>query len=195
RAAKGAARSYQLLSSYQEAYKWWGIAMNFEESGPDDFNHYIFSAHQAGKLGVLKTAFNEAPADWALSRGNFSLDSLLAWYSKPFNIELRNVKALNSTAADYGISVDQNGNSYFSSDRGHVPASGKKSIRVDGAYKFETKKYDMTGRNFIGIYRGDGENQVQAIKSVVPNTFHIADPFLMKGQPVLFYTLTRDLEK
>src|SRR5690606_13703544 len=50
-------------------------------------------------------------------------------------------------------------------------------------------------RDFIGIYKADGQNPVQAIKSVVPNTFHIADPFLMKEKPVLFYTLTRAVKK
>src|SRR5690554_2666837 len=58
RAAKGAAQSYQLLSSYQDAYKWWKITVGFEESGPEDYNRYIYSTHQAGKLEEVKAALD-----------------------------------------------------------------------------------------------------------------------------------------
>lgn len=195
RAAKGAAVSYQLLSSYQEAFKWWKTAIGFEESDRDDFNRYIYSAHQAGALEEVKAALDEAPAALRLPQGSFNLDSLEFWYENPAPLTLQSVAGLNSPAADFGIMLDEDGNSYFSSDRGQVSNSGKKSIRVDGAYKFDTQQYGMTGRDFLGIYRKDGNNQIQAIKSPVPHTFHSADPFLMQAQPVMFYTVTRDLEK
>src|SRR5690606_35179525 len=75
KAAKGAAQSYQLLSSYQDAYKWWKITVDFKESSPDDFNQYIFSTYQAGKLEEVKTAL-ESSSKSIFTRGNFNRDSL-----------------------------------------------------------------------------------------------------------------------
>lgn len=195
RAAKGAAVSYKMLSSYEEANKWWKKTVEFEESTPDDFSNYIFSTHQVGSLNEVKAAIENASPKWHSPKANFNLDSLTSWYSHQKNVQLVSLDALNSSSADYGISFDKDGNSYFSSDRGPVSSSGKKSIRVDGVNKFNTKKYDMTGRDFISIYKGDGKNQILPIQSLVPNTFHFADPYMMKEKPIIFYTLTRDIGK
>ncbi|HLW19894.1 MAG TPA: OmpA family protein, partial [Cyclobacteriaceae bacterium] len=124
-----------------------------------------------------------------------SLDSLKMWYSNPRNIALIGLEALNSPSADYGIAFDPQGNTYFSSDRGAVSSSGRKSIRIDGANKFDTKRNESTGRDFIKIYREDGKNQPVAVNSMVPKTYHFADPFFMKEKQVVFYSLTRDLGK
>lgn len=195
RAAKGAAVSYNMLSSYEEANKWWEKTVEFEESTADDFSNYIFSIHQAGTLEEVKMAISKASPKWKSPKDNFNMDSLTVWYAQPMNIQLASMENLNSNSADYGISHGQEGNIYFSSDRGDLASSGKKSIRVDGANKFNSKQYGMTGRDFIGIYQKNGEDQIRPIQPLVPQTFHFADPFLMKDKPVLFYTITRDLDK
>jgi outer membrane protein OmpA-like peptidoglycan-associated protein len=195
RAAKGAAVTYDMLSSYKEANKWWEKTVEFEESTADDFSNYIFSIHQAGSLDDVKIAISKASPKWQSPKDNFNMDSLMVWYAQPKNIQLASLETLNSNSADYGISHDQKGNVYFSSDRGDIASSGKKAIRVDGSNTFNSKQYGMTGRDFIGIFYRNEDDQVQQIQPVVPNTFHFSDPYLMKDKPVLFYTITRDLGK
>jgi outer membrane protein OmpA-like peptidoglycan-associated protein len=193
RAAKGAAMAYDRLNSYQEANKWWGLVVAFDEATSEDHSNHLLAIQRTGDLERLKDALETAPSTPAM--GNINLDSLTRWYSNPKNVELIGVEAVNSAAADYGIAFDQQGNSYFSSDRGAITSSGKKSIRIDGVNKFDKKKNESTGRDFIKIYKVSGEGQPVAIKSLVPETYHFADPYFMKGKKVAFYSLTRDLGK
>jgi len=193
RAAKGAAMAYDQLASYQEANKWWAVAVGFDEATSEDHSNHIFSIHRTGDIDKLKAALESAPD--TSDAGDISLDSLKMWYSNPRNIALIGLEALNSPSADYGIAFDPQGNTYFSSDRGAVSSSGRKSIRIDGANKFDTKRNESTGRDFIKIYREDGKNQPVAVNSMVPKTYHFADPFFMKEKQVVFYSLTRDLGK
>ncbi|MEX2592888.1 MAG: OmpA family protein [Anditalea sp.] len=195
RAAKGAAESYEWLSSYKEAYKWWKLVVNFEESTSDDFSNYIFATHQSDNLDEVKAALENASPKWDSPKGNFNMDSLMAWYSNPKNIELVSLEAFNTSFTDFGIAFDKEGNTYFSSDRGSITSSGKKAIRIDGANKFSTNKYDMTGRDYINIYKLDDNEQITSLYSLVPETHHFSDPFFMEEKPIMFYTLTRDVGK
>jgi outer membrane protein OmpA-like peptidoglycan-associated protein/tetratricopeptide (TPR) repeat protein len=193
RAAKGAAIAYERLSSYQQAYKWWKSVVDFEEATPDDFANYVYAVHQGGSFEELKAAVEKNKG--LVSQANFNMDSLLLWYSNSKNVELISLDSLNSPATDYGLAFDQKGNRYFSSDRGPVSSSGKKSIRVDGSNQFDTERYDMTGRNFISIYKEDEKKRLVPLESIVPDTYHFADPWFMKQSPILFYTVTRDQGK
>lgn len=192
RAAKGAALSHDNLAAYQEANKWWTKVVAFDEATAADYSQYLASLQKSGNIQELEAALKAS--SFPNVAGNIHVDSLKGWYANPRTIELISLE-LNSSAADYGIAFDPVGNTYFSSDRGTVSSSGKKSIRIDGANKFSTEHNDMTGRDFIKIYK-EGENgQVSAVSSVVPKTYHFADPHFVNSQPVVFYTLTRDLGK
>jgi outer membrane protein OmpA-like peptidoglycan-associated protein len=193
KAARGAAMAYDQLRSYQEANKWWTLAVGFEEATSEDHSNHILSIQRTGDLEKLKAALNSASETSTV--GNVNLDSLEKWYSSQRNMELLGMDALNSSSADYGIAFDQQGNTYFSSDRGTVASSGQKSIRIDGVNKFDRRMNESTGRDFIKIYKKDGENQAVAVQPAVPNTFHFADPYFLKDKSVVFYTLTRDLGK
>ena len=192
RAAKGAALSYDKVAAYQDANKWWTKVVDFDEASPADYSQYLASLQQSGNVQELEAALKAS--SFPNEAGNIHLDSLKAWYANPRTIELINLD-LNSSAADYGIAFDPAGTTYFSSDRGAVSSSGNKSIRIDGANKFSTKKNVMTGRDFIKIYKEGENNQISPVSSVVPKTFHFADPHFVKSEPVVFYTLTRDLGK
>jgi outer membrane protein OmpA-like peptidoglycan-associated protein len=195
RAAKGTAESYEGLSFYKEAYHWWKLVVQFEESTSDDFSNYIFATHQAGNFDEVKTALKNASPQFDSTTGNFHMDSLKVWYSNPKNIELVSLEAFNSSFTEFGIAFDKDGNTYFSSDRGNISSTGKKPIRIDGVNNFNTKKYDMTGRDFIGIYKMNGKQQIAPIHSLVPETHHFSDPYFMKERPIMFYTLTRNVGK
>lgn len=192
KAAKGAALSYDKLGAYQDAHKWWAEVIGFEDATSEDYSHYLSSLQQNGKLQELEAALQASSFPNAGS--NIQLDSLKAWYASPRTIELISLE-LNSSAADYGIAFDPAGNSYFSSDRGQVSSSGKKSIRIDGANKFSTKYNEMTGRDFIKIYKEGANGQAASVPSVVPRTYHFADPHFVQSQSLVFYTVTRDLGK
>lgn len=189
-AAKGAARSYEYLASYTEANKWWEKTVSFDNATSEDYSEYISSVHRAGDLVQLKAALGRTPLP--SDAGRIDLDSLNKWYAHTRPVELTGLE-LNSSSADYGIAFDQQGGTYFSSDRGNRSSSDYKSIRIDGSRKFNAKRYNMTGRDFIRIYKEGEKNLVAAIPSVVPKTYHFADPYFLQNQPVVFYTVTRDL--
>lgn len=187
RAARGAALSHDKLAAYQDAHDWWLKAVGFEEATSQDYSHYLAALQQTGNVEQLEAALKASP-----NKNHINLDSLKTWYANPRNVELVSIE-INSAAADYGLSFDPKGNTYFSSDRGTVSSSAKKSIRIDGANKFNTKRNDMTGRDFIKIYQANANNQISPVSPVVPKTSHFADPYFMSSKPVVFYTLTRDL--
>lgn len=190
KAAKGAAMAYDQLHSYQEATKWWATVVGFQEATSEDHSSHILAIQRTGDLEKLRVALASAPGTSSL--GNINVDSLEMWNSNPSNIELIGLDALNSSSADYGIAFDQQGNTYFSSDRGAVTSSGPRSIRIDGVNKFDTRMNESTGRDFIRIYKEDGTDQPITVHSVVPKTYHLADPHFMKEKQVAFYSLTRD---
>lgn len=192
RAAKGAAQSYERLAAYQNAHQWWTKAISFDEADSEDYARYASSLYSTGELKEVVARLQDPSI--AKGLGTARTDSLKKWYSNPGKMELVGM-GFNSSSADYGIAFDQEGSGYFSSDRGAVPSSGKKAIRVDGIKHFDRTKHDMTGRAFIKIYKGGENDQVVPVVSVVPGTYHFADPFFMRDKPIMFYTVSREVGK
>ncbi|MDN3669320.1 OmpA family protein [Echinicola jeungdonensis] len=194
RAAKGAAKSFQKINDYEKAYEWWKTTLAFESSTTQDYAKFIASANQLGKIEEVKEALDTLSArDERFDQIN--IDSLMGWYENPKLVEAIPVDSVNSAATDFGGAEDKKGNFYFASDRGETSDSGKPLIRFDVANKIEEDEYAWTGRDFLTVYKVSEEGQVSTLKSPVPDTYHFSDPYFMENEDVVFYTITRELDK
>ena len=195
RAALGAAEAYSVLRDYQKIHQWRKTAATFDEADSDDVLYYIASANQVGNLEEVKTALDSLRGMQAGPIQQLQLDSLTYWYTHTGNAELVNVPAINTTSSEFGMTKDNRGNTYFSSDRGAAALPIKRAIRIDNGHKYYNRKADFTGRDFLGIYKIDAQGGVEEFLSPIPDVLHLADPFFMESKPIVFYTVTRTIKK
>lgn len=194
-AALGAAEAFSKLRDYQKIYQWRKNAASFKEADADDVLFYIAAANQVGNLEEVKSALDSLRGRQSGPIQQLQLDSLSYWYDNPGNAEMVNVPAINTTSSEFGMTKDNRGNTYFSSDRDGAGLPIKRAIRFDNGYKYYNRGADFTGRDFLGIYKVDSEGAVEEFVSPVPDIFHLADPFFMESMPVVFYTVTRAIKK
>ncbi len=194
-AAVGAAEAYSKLRNYQKIYQWRKNAASFKESDADDVLFYIASANQVGNLDEVRSALDSLRGMQSGPIQHLQLDSLSYWYNNAGNAEMVSVPAINTASSEFGMTKDNRGNTYFSSDRGSAALPIKRAIRIDNGYKYYNRKADFTGRDFLGIYKVNSEGAVEEFVSPVPDVFHLADPFFMDSKPVVFYTVTRAIKK
>ncbi|WP_158855915.1 OmpA family protein [Lunatibacter salilacus] len=194
-AAVGAAEAYSKLRDYQKIYQWRKNAASFDEADADDVLFYIAGANQVGNLEEVKSALDSLRGRQSGPIEHLQLDSLRHWYTHPSNAEMVNVPAINTASSEFGMTKDNRGNTYFSSDRGTAALPIKRAIRIDKGHKYYNRKADFTGRDFLGIYKVNSEGAVEEYVSPVPDVFHLADPFFMESKPVVFYTVTRAIKK
>ncbi|HSI74735.1 MAG TPA: OmpA family protein [Lunatimonas sp.] len=194
-AAVGAAEAYSKLRDYEKSYQWRKNAASFDEADADDVLYYIASANQVGNLEEVKSALDSLRGRQSGPIEQLQLDSLSYWYTNPGNAEMVNVPTINTASSEFGMTKDNRGNTYFSSDRGTAGLPKKRAIRIDNGHKYYNRKADFTGRDFLGIYKVNSEGAVEEFVSPVPDVFHLADPFFMESKPVVFYTVTRAIKK
>lgn len=184
-----AARSFENIREYQLSYNWWRIASKFEEATVEDKKSFALAAQRIGNVEEYYQIKGQlGMADGADIETIKSLAAKKTAAIVPFD-------SLNSRFADYGVSIDNNGNKYITSDRG-LQESGKgskKLIRIDGRNRFKREEYGWTGRDFLSIYKVDDEG-IKEVNSPVPNTYHFSDPFFLKERPVVFYTVNREVK-
>ncbi len=195
RAAVGAAEAYEKLRNYEKAYEWRKKAINFPESEKSDLLKYIASANQAGETEEVKRALDSLGSVEAPPLKNLELDSLRHWYENPSKAELVGLSSINTSNAEFGITMDAQGNTYFSSDRGDVTPRRKRGLRIDKSYRYFDKSSDWTGRDFLGVFKKDKDGVITPFNVPVPDVFHVTDPFFLKDQPIVFYTVTRKIRK
>lgn len=194
-AAVGAAEAYSKLRDYQKIYQWRKNAAKFEEANADDVLYYIASTNQVGNVDEVKSALDSLRGRQSGPIQQLQLDSLTYWYTNTGNAELVNVPAINTASSEFGMTRDNRGNTYFSSDRGAASLPIKRAIRIDKGYIYYNRDADFTGRDFLGIFKIDSEGTVEEFVSPVPDVFHLADPFFMESKPIVFYTATRAIRK
>ncbi|WP_185974263.1 OmpA family protein [Litoribacter populi] len=184
--AQRAAQSYEQMRDYELAYKWRQIVTGHQEATTEDWKAYAIAAQRAGEMDKFYQLKK------VLETKNVSL---VAWENQNPNrlVEAKPLDSLNTGFADFGWAEDYRGNIYITSDRGEI-GKGKKPIRIDGRNRFSRDAYGWTGRDFLTVYKVDQNFQVTEVQSPVPDTYHFADPFFLKQQPIVFYTVTREVK-
>jgi outer membrane protein OmpA-like peptidoglycan-associated protein/tetratricopeptide (TPR) repeat protein len=195
RAAKGAARAYAYLRNYERTHDFWKKATGFDQAGREDWLHYIAAANQAGETTEVMNTLDSLRATGSGMISNLYLDSLRHWYGQQDRTVLNSLDEVNSSSTEFGWTKDSRGNVYFSSDRGGVFDRNKPAVRIDKSYKYYDKKSDWTGRDFLGVYKMDQDGEITSFNVPVPEVFHLADPYFLKDQAVVFYTATRKIKR
>ncbi|HSJ68958.1 MAG TPA: OmpA family protein [Anditalea sp.] len=190
-AALRAAKSFENIRDYQSSYEWWRIVADFEESTQDDRRAFAQAAQQVGNTEEYIQIKNRN------GMGNEVEEAIIRRLSSQQTASITPIDSLNSRFADFGLALDNQGNKYITSDRGEFgdgKASRRPFIRIDGRNKFDRDVYGWTGRDFLSVYRVD-DGGFTEVKSPVPNTYNFSDPFFLKEQPIVFYTVTRERKK
>ncbi|WP_194774262.1 OmpA family protein [Pararhodonellum marinum] len=194
--AKKAAEAFQMLKDYEKAHEWWKKTVEFEESTNEDYANYLNAVKQMGNLEELREAVSpgKSQLDGSLLSA-FDVNRLQNWYDNPKNVELIPLDTINSAFSDFGLAMDNDKQKYFTSDRGDAAGSTKPWIRIDGNNKFSKNKYDWTGRDYLITYKQGEEGEISEVKSPIPDTFNFSDFYFMKERPIVFYSVTRDVQR
>jgi outer membrane protein OmpA-like peptidoglycan-associated protein len=190
------AKSYDRIQDYEQSFKWWGQVIGFEESVREDFYQYMLAARKAGHGNSFEELLIGSPykmEDFPEVDREF-LDKI---YSKSPIFKLSTVDELNSDGSDYGLVNTGDGKRYFASDRGEVIPSKKRSIRFDAKNHLDSpEKYRFNDRQYFSIYSQEKEgDEIKEVVSAVPGTFHFSDPYYVKEDSSLFFSITKGLRK
>jgi outer membrane protein OmpA-like peptidoglycan-associated protein len=189
------AESYQEIQNYDKSFEWWNKVIQFEESTKEDFYQYLISGMKSGEGYVVEEILegkNYTKNDFP----EIDFEFMKQLYSRRSNIKLIPFDSVNSTGSDYGIVKGMRGQKFFASDRGEVIPSEKKAIRLDAKNQFQGKeKYNFNDRQFFSVYRKDSAGQVSQLSRLSEKVFHFSDPYFVKEKNVLFYSVTKELNK
>lgn len=190
-AAMRAAKSFENVRNYQSSYEWWKIAADFDEATQEDRRSFAQAAQRVGNTEEYIQIKNR------IGLGDEVEEEIIRKLTSRRTASITPIDSLNSRFADFGLAMDNQGNKYITSDRGEHgdgKASRRPLIRIDGRNRFDRDVYGWTGRDFLSVYRVD-ENGFTEVKSPVPNTYNFSDPFFLKEQPIVFYTVTREVKR
>ena len=190
-----AADSYQILHDYQNAANWWKIVVGYKESTKEDFLAYLRASIQLNEDFDQKELFAGSPySEFDFPEMDFN--KIRELKKKKQHVKLVPLKDINSKASDYGISVDQDDNRYFTSNRGGTYPTEKRSLRLDAKNNiFSEEKSDFNDMEFYGLYRYSTDGTLSKMNSDIPDGLQYADPSLMESQNILFYTVFRNIRK
>lgn len=193
--AKHAAETYQLIQNYEKSFEWWEIVVGSEEAERNDYYNYLVSAIKVGKGDQLDEILNST----SFEENDFpeiDFDLLRKISSQKPKVKLVPLEGINGDGSDFGLHVNQKGLKYFSSDRGDIYSTEKKSIRLDAKNKlYSSEKSSFNDREFFSIYTSDTSGSITKMDSNLPDALHISDPSLMESKGILFYTVFRDVNK
>ena len=189
--ARKTAEAFERIRDYDSIYKWWKTTLEYEDATNKDFVHYLNAAQLTGNLSEAKSMLESK----GVNTDSLSLEKLLDLQNKK-KVKLENVEALNSAGSDFQVSKDSNGNKFFVSDRGGQYSEKMPGLRIDGRNQiFSENKQDYTGREYFSVYKQDSTGNISKIVSNVPNTYNFSDPSYAKNAGIMFYSVTRGIEK
>ncbi len=187
--ARNLANTYEKFGSYEEAHQWWGIVVGFDESTKNDYSKFLSSALKVGMWEEIDQLLDSA----GFSASDFpelNIEGMKALLERPSTLELSPVDLINSDASEFGYSVDNSGNTYFSSDRGPTGIVDPiPSLRLDAKNDvFSKEKSNVNEREFYKIYRKNTEGVVSKVTTDLPNVLHLNDPHFSTELDLIFYT-------
>lgn len=186
--AKKAAESFSIIQEFELAHEWWGKTIGFSESTKDDFRSYVTAWIQSN---------NSLDYDKLILDRGYQLEDFPEFFIlknlnlKESNIDLALLENINSEGSDFGLTQDAKNRNYFSSDRGPLVPSEKKTIRLDAKnLEYTDEKYNFNDRQYLSIYKED-TGIIERLKPIVPETYHFSDPFFVEDLGLLFYSVVK----
>jgi outer membrane protein OmpA-like peptidoglycan-associated protein/tetratricopeptide (TPR) repeat protein len=193
--ARSAAEAYSQVQDYEKSFDWWEKVITNEEAERADYAQYLTAAMKVGKADQIDEMLKGSSFD-ENDFPELDFDLIRAMSAKKANVKLVPAKGINTDGSDFGLKTDNEGNRYFSSDRGNVMPTDKKGVRLDAKSNlYSTEKSSFNDRAFFGIYKFDKDSTLSKLTSDLPDVLHISDPSLMESQQIIFYSVLRDVNK
>ena len=193
--ARNAAEAYSQIQDYEKSFEWWEKVITNKEAERLDYANYLTAAMKVGKADEIDEMLNGSSFD-ENDFPELDFDLFRTMSSKAAQVKLVPLTGINTDGSDFGLKVDNQGNKYFSSDRGNVISTDKKGIRLDAKSNlYSSEKSSFNDRAFFGIYKFDKDSALSKLVSDLPDALHISDPSLMESQNVIFYSVFRDVNK
>ncbi|MCH6233968.1 OmpA family protein [Cognataquiflexum rubidum] len=193
--ARSAAEAYSQVQDYEKSFDWWEKVITNEEAERADYAQYLSAAMKVGKADQIDEMLKGSSFD-ENDFPELDFDLIRAMSAKKANVKLVPAKGINTDGSDFGLKTDNEGNRYFSSDRGNVMPTDKKGVRLDAKSNlYSTEKSSFNDRAFFGIYKFNKDSTLSKLTSDLPDALHISDPCLMESQQIIFYSVFRDVNK
>lgn len=189
------AESYSKMRNYDMAYSWWAKVVAFENAGRDDYYQYLLAAMQAGKGMDAENLLKDSDFE-AFDFPEIDFSRLQQLQAERANIKLVSLPTINSSGSDFGTSIDEEGNIYFTSDRGTVISSTKPAIRLDAKNNiFSKEKSDLNDREYFSLYRKDTAGNISLLNILLDKALHVSDPSITSDGKLIFFTAVTGQKK
>lgn len=193
--ARNAAEAYSQVQDYEKSFVWWEKVITNGEAERADYAQYLTAAMKTGNSDRIDEMLKGSSFD-ENDFPELDFDLIRAMSSKKANVKLVPAKGINTDGSDFGLKTDNEGNKYFSSDRGNIMPTDKKGVRLDAKSNlYSTEKSSFNDRAFFGIYKFDKDSTLSKFTSDLPDALHISDPCLMESRQIIFYSVFRDVNK
>lgn len=150
---------YRMMNAYEEAEKWYGKAVENKKAQPVSHYYYAEALQRNKKFDLAKEQYRAygsstgKPEEMTI-RIN-SCDSAALWTSRPKDIAIKNVAALNTKSADWGLNYYGNDGFVFTSERN--TEANEKSNDI----------YKWTGNPWLKLYLASPDAQLKEELPVV----------------------------
>ncbi|RPA67728.1 OmpA family protein [Cyclobacteriaceae bacterium YHN15] len=183
------AKTFDKFGSYENAYDWWSIAVDFEESTKEDYSKFLTSAIKNGKWDEIDQLLSNAGFT-ASDFPELNIEGIRTIMETPSTMELSSLDLINTDASEFGMSVDKYGNTYYSSDRGPIgDVKSIPSVRLDAKNDmFSKEKSDINEREYYKIYRKSSDSVASKVSTDLTDALHLNDPHYSPGLDLIFYT-------
>lgn len=150
---------YRMMNAYEEAEKWYGKAVENKKAQPMTHYYYAEALQRNKKFDLAKEQYRAygsstgKPEEMAI-RIN-SCDTAALWTSQPKDVLIKNVAALNTKSADWGLNYYGNDGFVFTSERN------------TGGHESSNDIYKWTGNPWLKLFLASPDAQLKEELQVV----------------------------
>ncbi|WP_083252056.1 OmpA family protein [Pedobacter steynii] len=153
------AECYRMMNDYEVAEKWYGKAVADAKAKPMSHYYYAEALQRNKKFDLAKEQYrvygNRTGKSGEMNIKISSCDSAALWIGQPKDVKIRNIEALNTKFADWGLNYYGNDGFVFTSERSTDEKEKNSEI------------YKWTGNPWLKLYLANAENQPGQELSVV----------------------------
>lgn len=185
---------YRMMNAYEDAEKWYGKAVENKKAQPMTHYYYAEALQRNKKFDLAKEQYRAygsstgKPEEMAI-RIN-SCDTAALWTSQPKDVLIKNVAALNTKSADWGLNYYGNDGFVFTSERNTRGNESSNDI------------YKWTGNPWLKLFLASPDAQLKEELQVVTKQnaptkteYHVGPMELNGAGDVAYVTIATRVSK
>ncbi|WP_113638094.1 OmpA family protein [Nubsella zeaxanthinifaciens] len=202
-AAERLAECYKQLRDFKQAASWYAILTTMKGVQPEAYKSYAEMLRANSMYGEAKEQYarynrmvtQPTPELSAqIAKWLVSCDSAASWMERPKDVEIYNLKEVNSAKSDWAAVVYNNG-LVFTSDRDFSSVSEKTSksfLKLDRTQLPNNKVYGWTGNGYLKLFQKDEKGNIQLFPINISGTgYHIGSATFSADEKEVYFTLSR----